>query len=231
MAFEFIHEELCEARFVRTARDTMGRSELDVAEDFFEHLMALQQMRFENPKLAQKYAKDTLRFMNFQNLRTGATDLHNLAAILVNPDKFKDKIQDAGTVRFDELKFKRYLRDVAKGKRSPAFDRTYMLELQKHLQIQSPFLKQTRRVMADYSSSSSNERKMISNRMINVFRADGQYKSDMFKPYVNMIRNDKELQITQQDVPKTGPIPDWMKFPLTVVGAYAAGYQFGKRFL
>jgi hypothetical protein len=50
---------------LRTAGDTIGRDATDVAESFFEQLLMLQQMRFENPTFAKKYAKDTLKFMNF----------------------------------------------------------------------------------------------------------------------------------------------------------------------
>lgn len=231
MSYDFINGELAEARYMRTPRDTVGRSELDFAEDFFEHMLALQQMRYENPALAQSYAKQTLRYMNFTNVRTGATDLHNLAAILVNPDKFGDKIQDAGSVRFDELKFKRYLRQVAKGDFSQrGFDRTYFMQLQKQLRIQSPFLKQTRRVMADYRSSNAAERRLVANRMVNVFRQEGQYRSDMFKPYVNMVKKNKNLQIQPEDVPNKGPIPGWMKFPLALAGVAVTGYALGRKY-
>ena len=47
--FEFLREELTEAKYMRTPRDTVGRSEDNIAQGFFEHLLVLQQMRFENP--------------------------------------------------------------------------------------------------------------------------------------------------------------------------------------
>ena len=102
MAFEFIKEELCEARYIRTPRDAIGRSGDNISETFYEHLLVLQQMRFENPQWAQKYAKDTLKYMSFTNVRTGATDLHNLASIINNPSKFSGKV-DGLPGRFDEL--------------------------------------------------------------------------------------------------------------------------------
>ena len=87
MAFEFIREELAEARYIRNHRDTVGKSAGNLADGFFEHLLVLQQMRFENPAWAKKYAKDTLKFQSFTSVRTGATDLHNLTAIISNPSK------------------------------------------------------------------------------------------------------------------------------------------------
>ena len=135
MAFEFIKEELCEARYIRTPRDAIGRSGDNIAETFYEHLLVLQQMRFENPQWAQKYAKETLKYMNFTNVRTGATDLHNLASILNNPSKFADKMGTTSNLRFDELGFKRYLRNIIDGRSNPGQDRAFLLKMQKNLGI------------------------------------------------------------------------------------------------
>ena len=131
MAFEFIREEITEARYIRTAGDTVGRDMTDVGESFFEQLIMLQQMRFENPQFAKKYASDTLRFMNFTGVKPGGTDLHNLASIINNPDKYKG-VTSGGTVRFDELGFKRYLRDIAAGRSNTAMDRTFLMRQQKN---------------------------------------------------------------------------------------------------
>ena len=88
MAFEFIRDEITEARYIRTGRDALGRDMTDVAESYFEQLLMLQQMRFENPAFAKKYAKDTLKFMNFSSIKPGGTDLHNLASIINNHNKY-----------------------------------------------------------------------------------------------------------------------------------------------
>ena len=46
MAFEFIREEITEARYIRSPADTIGRDMTDIGESFFEQLIMLQQMRF-----------------------------------------------------------------------------------------------------------------------------------------------------------------------------------------
>ena len=108
--YSFLRDEITEARYIRTGADTLGRDMTDVAESYFEQLLMLQQMRFENPAFAKKYAKDTLKFMNFSGIKPGGTDLHNLASIINNPSKYKG-VTSAGNVNFNELQFKRYLRD------------------------------------------------------------------------------------------------------------------------
>lgn len=229
MAFEFMREELAEARYIRRPKDVVGDSAYDLGEKFYEHLLVLQQMRYENPAFAQQYAKETLKYMNFNNVRTGATDLHNLASILNNPSKFADKISDGGDIRFDELKFKRYLRDIINGKVNRSMDRTFFLQMQKNLGIRNSFLKQARRVMGDYGSSVNSERKNVATRMVNSFRQDGQFRSDMFKPYVNTVKG-KDLLIDPEEqkvVQGGGKIPGWVKAAGVIAGAYALGRKFG----
>ena len=182
MAFDFLKEELTEARYIRTPRDAIGRSGDNISETFFEHLLVLQQMRFENPAWAQKYAKETLKYMNFTNVRTGATDLHNLASIINNPSKFSGKV-DGLPGRFDELAFKRYLRNIINNNYVPGQDRTFLMQMQKNLGIKGGLLGRARRVMADYAKSTPGERTVVTQRMINTFRHDGQFRSDVFKPY------------------------------------------------
>ena len=53
MAFEFIREEITEARYIPSASDTVGRDMTDVGESL-EQLLMLQQMRYENPKFVKK---------------------------------------------------------------------------------------------------------------------------------------------------------------------------------
>lgn len=134
MAFEFIREELTEARYLRNPADASGYSEYDIANTFFEHMLMLQQMRYENPEAAAAYAKKTLQYQTFTQVRTGATDLHNLASILANQSKYGDKLTSTGNVYLDELKFKRYLRDVASGKLNKAQDRQLFMSMQRNLQ-------------------------------------------------------------------------------------------------
>ena len=216
MAFEFIREEITEARYIRTAGDTIGRDATDVAESFFEQLLMLQQMRFENPAFAKKYAKDTLKFMNFSSVKPGGTDLHNLAAIISNPNKYQG-VTSGGTVHFDELGFKRYLRDIAAGRDNTAMDRTFLMKQQRNLGITSSFLKQARRASADYGRTSPGERTGLSARMVNSQRQDGKFRSDISRQYMGTVK-DKKL------IPQDKKLPLWAK----AAGGFAVGYGLGK---
>jgi hypothetical protein len=228
MAFEFIREELTEARYLRNPKDATGYSEYDIADTFFEHMLMLQQMRFENPAAAADYAKKTLQYQNFTQVRTGATDLHNLAAILANPGKYSDKLTSSGNVSLDELKFKRYLRDVRDGKLNKAQDRQLFMAMQRNLGIRNSLLKNARRVAQDYGTASNNERKAVAQRMINTTRQDNKFRSDIFRPYA--------AGMASQGLIATGPKADSIAKTaaktVAKAAAYgAAGYAFGRALL
>jgi len=228
MAFEFIREELTEARYLRNPKDATGYSEYDIANTFFEHMLMLQQMRYENPEAAAAYAKKTLQYQTFTQVRTGATDLHNLASILANQSKYGDKLTSTGNVYLDELKFKRYLRDVASGKLNKAQDRQLFMSMQRNLQIRNSLLKNARRVAQDYGSATNQERKAVAQRMINTNRQDNKFRSDMFRPYA-------ATTVSQGLVsggPKRDSIAKGAAKTLAKAGvAGAAGYAFGRKFL
>jgi len=227
MAFEFIREELTEARYLRNPADATGYSEYDIANTFFEHMLMLQQMRYENPEAAAAYAKKTLQYQNFSNVRTGATDLHNLGAILANQSKFADKLTSTGNVYLDELKFKRYLRDVASGKLNKAQDRQLFMSMQRNLGIRNSLLKNARRVAQDYGSATSNERQAVAQRMINTTRQDQKYRSDIFRPYAATAAGQGLIS-----APRGDSIGKAAAKTLAKAGvAGAAGYAFGRKFL
>jgi hypothetical protein len=228
MAFEFIREELTEARYLRNPKDATGYSEYDIANTFFEHMLMLQQMRYENPEAAAAYAKKTLQYQTFTQVRTGATDLHNLASILANQSKYGDKLTSTGNVYLDELKFKRYLRDVAGGKLNKAQDRQLFMSMQRNLQIRNSLLKNARRVAQDYGSATNQERKAVAQRMVNTTRQDQKYRSDIFRPYA-------ATTVSQGLVsggPKRDSIAKGAAKTLAKAGvAGVAGYAFGRKFL
>ena len=132
MTFEFIREEITEARYIRNVRDTIGRDATDVGESFFEQLLMLQQLKYENPAMAKKYAQETLRYQGFNSVKPGGTDLHNLASIIQNPSKYQG-VTSGGSVAIDELGFKRYLRNIINGRSEPGMERTFLMNQQKKL--------------------------------------------------------------------------------------------------
>lgn len=226
--FSFIRGELLEARYIRIERQAAGHTMADISETFFEHMMMLQQLRYENPEAAKKYAKDTLKFFDFSNIRGGATDLHNLASIIMNPDKFADTVGASGGATIPEMQFKRWLRDIKNDKWQPGLDRQFLFKLEKQLGIKSSIHKKMRRIMQDYSLATPGERKMVATRLMLHFRQDRRHMSDVFKPWADTINKKKMVPSPDEldGAKKRGfKVPLWVK----AAGAFAIGYQIGKR--
>jgi hypothetical protein len=180
--FSFIREEILESRYIRTSSD-ISAYDVDVPETFFEHVLMLQQLRYENPRFAQKYARDTLRYQSFSTIKTEATDLHNLAVILNNPSRYRSKTSGLGSVSFDQVKFKRYLRDLINGRNDVQFVRSYLLQLQKTLGISGSTMRIARRVLSDYNISADGEKSSVTTRLKASQWRDGKFRSDIFRPY------------------------------------------------
>lgn len=226
--FSFIKGELLEARYIRIERQAAGHTMADISETFFEHMMMLQQLRYENPAAAQKYAKDTLKFFDFSNIRGGATDLHNLASIIMNPDKFADTVGKSGKTGIPEMQFKRWLRDIKADKWQPTLDRQFFFKLEKELGVKSSIHKRMRRIVQDYSLATPGEKKMVATRLMLHFKQDRRHMSDVFKPWAETTKK-KKLVPTPDELngakKKGFKVPLWAK----AAGAFAAGYYIGKK--
>lgn len=229
--YNFIKGELQEARYIRIERQAAGHTMADLSETFFEHMMMLQQLRYENPEAAQKYAKDTLKFFDFSNIRGGATDLHNLASIIMNPEKFADTVGTAeGNVGIPELQFKRWLRDIKADKYQPTLDRQFFFKLEKQLGIKSSILKRMRRIMQDYSLATPGERKMVATRLMLHFRQDRRYMSDIFKPWAETTKSKKMVPMPDDLENAKGKgfkVPGWAKVAATMAAGYYIGNKIG----
>lgn len=226
--FSFLRGELLEARYIRVERQAAGHTIADLSETFFEHMIMLQQLRYEDPLSAKKYASDTLKYYDFTNIRSGATDLHNLASIIMNPDKFSDTVETDKVATIPELQFKRWLRDIKSDKWQPTLDRQFFYKLERDLGIKSSIHKRMRRIIQDYSLSTPSERKMIATRLMLHFKQDKRFMSDIFKPWAETTKR-KKMVPTPDDLERAREqghkIPLWVK----AAGAFALGYWMGKK--
>lgn len=228
--FSFIQGELTEARYLRIPRDAAGSTQADIAETFFEHVLMFQQMRYEDPQSAQDYAKETMRFRSFDKMKPGATDLHNLAAILNNPEEYDDVTgDDRVTPVLPINQFRRYLSDTVRGDMNPSQDRQFLYKLEKQLFIGNSILRRLRRIAQDYSMSTPGERKQMASRLFLHFKQDQRYRSDLFKAWSkfakNLAINPEDIKMAQE---KGFKVPGWAKWAAAIAAAFYAGHKAGK---
>lgn len=217
MAFEFIRD-LSEARVFRNPANLPNVGLSNIAQNFFNATLALQIMRYENPKLAKKYAQQTLS-NGLDGWRSSGSDFNNMAQILLNPERYSEKINIDTQITVPELQLKTWLRHIAKGTADETADRRFFLALQRRLGVDSPGLISARRVAADWSRSLSSERTQATARVYRGLSHDLK-QSDLFTPFARIASKQGATDNT-----KSGGIPLWAK----LAAAGAGGYYLGKK--
>jgi hypothetical protein len=217
MAFEFV-KELGESRLFRnpTKLPEIGMSSF--AENFFNSALALQILKYENPKAAKAYATQTLAG-GFDGWRSSGSDFNNMAHVLENPDRYGDRVSIDRTVSLPSLQLKAWLRNISQGKDDVGQDRRFFLAMQRQLGVKSPGLISARRVVADWTSSLGNERAQAT-AIVHRGMSRNLMQSDLFAPFA---RTAKKIGVDEPT--KSGGIPLWAK----LAAAGAGGYYVGKK--
>ena len=184
MAFEWIREELGEARMFKNPDRINVSSQARLADPLYSHLLGLQVMKYENPAAAKKYARDTMRFQGFDGVRPGATDLHNLLA---------------SVEKTPQAQVKRYLQDIVNGKMDTQADRRALIMLQRGLGVRGGTSNQVRRVIADWPRMLPTERKLAATRLGFSLNHDAR-GSDLTRTYMKTARK-KDLGMDQAKSP------------------------------
>lgn len=216
MSFEFI-TELSEARVFRNPTNLPEVGIGTVAENFFNSALALQIMKYENPKAAKAYAQRTLAG-GFDGWRSSGSDFNNMAQILINPDRYADRLTMDRRVSVPSLQLKTWLRNMSQGHEDTEYDRRFFLAMQRQLGVQSPGLISARRVVADWSRSLGNERAQATAKVHRGLSRDLK-QVDFYAPFARVAKN------TGAETTKSGGVPLWAKLAAAGVG----GYYLGKK--
>lgn len=155
MAADFINS-LIEARFFRYQENFDGRKISELANTLFLLMLLLEVVRQFNPEYAQYYSKQTYTYGDFSGIRSYATDIHNLIAILQN-EKLQSKIIKDKAIFVPEFAIKRYFRDVMWGTREYYLNRSFFMQLSQDLKINDSNTQTARRTIIDYTKSSKQE--------------------------------------------------------------------------
>ncbi len=181
-------KELTEAKALRTERG-LNLSAEQVAENIYLSVLSLQAMRNDPNTAGQaaEYARKTLQYQDFSNIRQTGTDLHNWVAVFNNPSRYEAQIGPVGRASMPILQFKRYLRDVAQGKSNPNFDKQFLMSLERNLGVSNGGYSAVRRLLSDWHRLYGSERKTSSTRLLQALRAKTP-KSDLRGSYEGFMR-------------------------------------------
>ena len=165
---------LSESRAYRTPRQLNGLKQSQLGEQLFEQLLALQILANSDPDYAARIAGDIMKLQNWPGFRTSQPDLYNVIAMIMKPEKFKDRIAQNVQITIPELRLKRNLRNIAK-KEFQNSDYSYMmLMLQRNMVdfLPAPLI-QMRRQIANWERIVPRDKNVIRDRLMLQMRKSG----------------------------------------------------------
>ena len=179
-------QELNESRMYRRLGQLEGRDVHYVAEQLFEHLLALQIFANENRPLAQKYAKWIMKQTQFDGFRNSQPDLYNLITLVLRQDQYSHILKTDQEIGLPELRLRRNLREIARGGYNNNDFSYLMLMLQRRFDRLPGLLIQLRRQISDWRNLSPNDQKTVVRRMLNQMRTKGM-QSDFYRALSDML--------------------------------------------
>jgi hypothetical protein len=156
--FDFIKQELVEAKMFRTPVVLGGLSASDLARVLYMSLLSIELLRYDDESTARNYAAKTIQYGDFDHMRGSVTDVGNLMAVLSNQSDYEDRIKTNYDVSAPILQTKSYLRGVWQGSFQHGRDRQFFMNLENALNINDSSSYQVRRTVLDWNSANSSER-------------------------------------------------------------------------
>ena len=165
---------LQESRAYRTPRQLNGLKQSQLGEQLFEQLLALQILANSDPVYAARIAEDIMKLQNWPGFRTSQPDLYNVIAIMMKPNKFKDRVAQDVTVTIPELRLKRNFRLIAKRDFNNSDYSYLMLMLQRAMVdfLPAPLI-QMRRQIANWNNIVPRDKNVIRDRLMLQMRKSG----------------------------------------------------------
>ncbi len=184
MKLEFVNE-LTEARMYKGEDTLKGKDVNDLATAAYLMLLMVEVLRSDDSDYVKDYAAKTIQYENFSALRSSATDLHNLLAVINNQNDYEESIKLNPNVSVPVLQLRRYLRDISAGKKQLGLDKELFLTLERFLGIKDSALKHIRRTVTDWQQSSKMERSSIRKQLKN-FTPIAATQSDLLIYFRNL---------------------------------------------
>jgi hypothetical protein len=164
-------QELVEARMYRNTTTLSGKSAGELANVAYLMFMMLEILRYEDNSFAKRYSVETMWYDNFSSMKSSASDLHNVLAILSNQGNYKDKIKVDAGISVPNLQIRKYLRDIENDRKDKGWDRAFFKTLGEFLKITGSDLKQMRMYVADWTANSVAEKRKLRLQIKNLLQA------------------------------------------------------------
>lgn len=228
MSMDFI-ESLGEARMFKSRQQIAREGSRVMTDHLFVSLLSLYAMSndYNYAPVASSYARQTAGRGNFNNPSPGGTDLYQTIFSLKRPSElFSDEKDEAlmGKVRLDDRRIKRFINGIARGNLSSQEASSFFFKLERDLKIQDPKLRAARRLIQDWDTLSTTQRKLASTQIMHHFRLNAR-RSDLM-PIFGSFAKDNSLELKGEE--KKSVLKKVAKGAAIAAGAFAVGYAAGK---
>jgi hypothetical protein len=164
-------QELVEARMYRNASTLSGKTAKELARVAYLMFMMLEILRHEDKQFAKRYSVETMWYDNFASMKSTASDLHNVLAVLSNQDKYAGKIKTDATIAVPILQIRKYLRDIENDRKEKGVDRALFKTLSEFLKVSDSDLRELRMYVADWDQTSITEKRKLRLQIKNLLQA------------------------------------------------------------
>jgi hypothetical protein len=226
MSYDFL-QEITEARLFRYEKSFKDADISEVAEVLYITVLALQIVKFEDPKYAQTYARQTLGYGLFGGIKSSSTDLHNLISVVYNPDKYSSVTQHKDNPSLPEMQLRSYLKYIAAGNYNENFDMRFLKNLESFLNITNGSMRNIRRIAQQWKRASNSEKTSAANRLYFFMKANSR-TIDIMQVYMNMMNKHSYLDAKYTDPADKKKKFNWAGAAATVAGAAYLGYKLGR---
>lgn len=164
-------QELVEARLYRNTSTLTGKTAKELAKVTYLMFMMLEILRYEDKSFAKRYSVETMWYDNFSSMKSTASDLHNVLAVLSDQNSYAHKIKTDATIAVPILQIRKYLRDIENDRKDKGWDRAFFKTLSEFLKIADSDLRELRMYVADWDQTSATEKRKLRLQIKNLLQA------------------------------------------------------------
>lgn len=216
---------LGEARMFKTRQQISKEGAKGLTDHLFASLLSLYAMsnNYNYAPVASGYATQTIRRGNFNSPSPTGSDLYQTIHTLLKPEGLIGGQKDdllMSKVKIDQLKIKRFLKQIEQGNLQPSQAQQFFYKLEKDLAIQDPKLRATRRLVQSWNELSTQQQQLAATQLDRYYRMNGM-RSDL-RPLFSKFAKDNNL------IASGGRMARIAKTVARKAGAFTIGYIAGK---
>lgn len=179
---EFL-QDICEARLFGSGKSNLQYySAKQITELLYMQFLGMQILKYETGSLpvVQRYVRSTGNLVNFDYWRSGKNELYLMLHLIIgkyNKEQQymlkygKKDVDYLRLARINKQNLVRFLRSAASGHFDEGSDRRFLMELERGLRISDSYLKNIRRVAAQWEIQSHSTKKTTLTRLLQLFRS------------------------------------------------------------